>query len=63
MFIFAAIGLIVTLGLPYISFGKDAGLVPLPLNIMGLIGGILVAYVITADILKVWFFKKYSTIK
>lgn len=57
MFIFSIIALIVTIGLPYTSFGIDAGMVPLPLMNLGVMLMIVVAYILTADLLKVWFFK------
>jgi len=58
LFILSALGLIITLALPYIPFAKDIGLIPLPIsNLMAMLL-IVLAYILTADLLKVWFFKK-----
>ena len=60
LFILSVLGLILTLALPYIPFLADElGLFPLPLLNLSLMLLIVALYVITADILKVWFFKKY----
>ncbi len=53
-------GLILTIALPYLPFALEAGLVPLPLSYLAAIVSIVIAYVISADILKVWFFNKYQ---
>lgn len=53
-------GLLLTIALPYLPFALEAGLVPLPLSYLAAIVSIVIAYVITADILKVWFFSKYQ---
>lgn len=59
LFILSIAGFIVTLGLPYMPFAEDIGLNPLPfINITAMLL-IVVVYIITADILKVWFFKKF----
>lgn len=61
LFILSILGLIITLGLPYMPFANDIGLTPLPLiNIVTMLV-IVLAYVVTADLLKVWFFKKYKS--
>lgn len=60
LFVFSIIGLVITLGLPYMPFAFEIGLVPLPFLNIGAMLLIVVAYIITADILKVWFFKKYN---
>jgi Mg2+-importing ATPase len=62
LLLFSIIGLIITLGLPYTSFARNIGLVPLPFLSLAAILGIIAAYIITADLLKVWFFKKYRKI-
>ena len=54
----SALGLIITVGLPFMPFAKDLGFVVPPITLLGIIAGILVGYVITADIIKVIFFKK-----
>jgi P-type Mg2+ transporter len=59
LFLLSTIGLIVTIGLPYLPFATDIGLVPMPALNLGAMLLIVMAYIITADILKVWFFKKY----
>ncbi len=63
LFVFSIIGLVITLGLPYMPFAFEIGLVPLPFLNLGAMLLIVVAYIITADILKVWFFKKYNSTK
>jgi Mg2+-importing ATPase len=42
-------------------FANEIGLVPMPLLNLGAMFLIVVAYILTADLLKVWFFKKYHT--
>jgi P-type Mg2+ transporter len=60
LFLLSVAGLILTITLPYFPFASDIGLVPLPFKYMATMLLIVVAYIITADILKVWFFKKYK---
>lgn len=49
-----------TITLPYLPFAKNLGLVPLPpLNLIAMLG-IVMVYILSADYLKVWFFKKYG---
>ena len=60
LFLLSIAGLILTISLPYLSFAHTIGLVPLPFNYMATMLLIVVVYIITADILKVWFFKKYK---
>jgi Mg2+-importing ATPase len=43
-------------------FASKIGLTPLPLVNMMAIGLILAGYILTADLLKVWFFKKHRTV-
>ncbi len=57
LFIMSAIGLITTFILPYIPLSERLGLVPLPIWQMGILIGIVTCYILTADLLKVWFFK------
>lgn len=59
LLIFSVLALMVTLGLPYMPFADQIGLAPLPFINLAAIGLILLAYVGTADLLKVWFFKKH----
>ena len=62
LFLLSILGLILTLGLPYLPFAQDLGLVPLPMFNLGIMLIIVASYIITADILKVWFFRKYRSI-
>ncbi|HEX5025163.1 MAG TPA: magnesium-translocating P-type ATPase [Agriterribacter sp.] len=59
LFIFSAIAFIVTIAFPYLPFANDIGLTPLPLINLGAMLLIVAAYIATADMLKVWFFKKF----
>ena len=61
LFLLSLLGLILTIGLPYLPFAGAVGLVPLPLLHLTAMLIIVAAYILTADLLKVWFFKKYST--
>ena len=54
----SALALILTIGLPFMPFAKDLGFVVPPFKLLGIITGILFLYVITADMIKVVFFKK-----
>lgn len=61
LFILSIIGFIFTIASPYIpSFAREVGLVPLPFFQIGAMLVIVAVYIITADLLKVWFFKKYK---
>ena len=62
LIILSVVGAVVTLALPYVPFANQIGLVPLPFVNMCAMLLIVLAYVITGDILKVWFFKKYRNI-
>lgn len=62
LFILSSIGLVITVLFPYLSFANEIGLVPMPLSNFLIIMGIVVTYIITADFLKVWFFKKFRNI-
>ena len=58
LFTFSIIALILTIGFPYLPFANSIGLTPLPmLNLVAMLL-IVAAYIITADVLKVWFFKR-----
>ena len=61
LFILSLVGLILTVTLPYLPFASEIGLVPLPLINLTAMLLIVFAYIITADLLKVWFFKKYRS--
>ena len=49
---------IITIVLPFTSFAPELGFVVPPLQLTGIIAGILLLYVVSGDILKVIFFKK-----
>ena len=58
LLILSAIALVITLLLPFTPFATMLGLVVPPLQLLLTMPGILILYVITADILKVIFFRK-----
>jgi Mg2+-importing ATPase len=58
LILFGVLSFLVTLALPFTPFAADLGFVVPPLQLFGVIAGILLLYVLTADILKVMFFKK-----
>ena len=58
LIILSIIGSVITLTLPYIKIGSDVGLIPLPVSITCAMLLIVLLYIITADLLKVWFFKQ-----
>ncbi len=53
------VGLILTLALPYLPFASDMGFDALPFSILISMMIIVLVYILTADLLKVWFFKRY----
>ncbi len=57
LFITSAIALILTVSIPYLPFAPDLGFVALPLGYILLLFGIIFTYIITADLIKIWFFK------
>jgi Mg2+-importing ATPase len=57
LFILSLLGLVLTISAPYLPFANKLGMVPLPLWQFGIIGSIVLSYVISADLLKVWFFR------
>ncbi|WP_291102204.1 MULTISPECIES: magnesium-translocating P-type ATPase [unclassified Flavobacterium] len=59
LFVLSIFGLVLTLSLPYMPFAGEVGLSPLPFLNLGIMLAIVAAYIITADLLKVWFFKNY----
>ena len=61
LFLLSIFGLALTIGLPYMPFANYFGLVALPLFQLGAMFIIVALYIITADLLKVWFFKKYRS--
>ena len=61
LFLLSIFGLVLTIGLPYMSFANYFGLVALPLIQLIAMFTIVALYIITADLLKVWFFRKYRS--
>ena len=59
LFILSIIALILTIALPYFPYANEIGLTPLPMLNLVMILLIVTAYIITADLLKVWFFKRH----
>ena len=60
LFVLSILGFILAITLPYIPFfANETGLVSLPFFQIGAMLIIVAFYIITADVLKVWFFKKY----
>ncbi|PLK44333.1 magnesium-translocating P-type ATPase [Emticicia sp. TH156] len=60
LFLLSIAGLALTIALPYLPFAASIGLVPLPPVYLGTMLLIVLAYIITADILKVWFFRHFQ---
>lgn len=58
-FLLSILGLILTLGLPYLPFATNLDLVPLPMFNLVIMLAIVASYIITTDFLKVWFFRIY----
>jgi len=58
LFILSILSLVITITLPYLPFANELGFVPLPLINFAAMLLIVAAYIFTADLLKVWFFKK-----
>jgi Mg2+-importing ATPase len=61
LILLSIIAVMATLALPYLPFASDMGFVHLPLLNLGIMLGIVLLYILTADWLKVWFFKKYQS--
>ena len=60
LFILSFVGLLLTLILPYLPIADKVGLSPLPFLNMAIMLIIVAFYILTADVLKVWFFKKHQ---
>ena len=58
LFLFSAIAFLITLALPYSPFAKGIGLAPMPVLHLAAMMSIVAGYVLTADALKVWFFRR-----
>lgn len=54
------LALVITVSLPFMPFAGQLGFVVPPWSLLGIIAGILVLYVVTADIIKVFFFKRMA---
>ncbi len=59
LLILSVLGLLITVVLPYTSIASDIGLQPLPIQYVSILFLIVLSYVLTADFLKVWFFKRF----
>ena len=46
--------------LPYTTLGHLFGFLPLPVPFLGLLGLILLAYVISAEAVKHWFYRNHT---
>lgn len=56
----SVLSLLITVALPFSPLAQDLGFVVPPISLLGIITGILVAYVLSADLIKILFFKKTS---
>ena len=59
LFLLSILALILTVGLPYVPVGTDLGLVPLAPIVLLSMFAIVLLYILTADLLKIWFFRKF----
>jgi Mg2+-importing ATPase len=57
LFLLSILGLVLTLGLPYAPFAATFGFIHLPVKMLLVMVSIVALYIVTADMLKVWFFK------
>jgi Mg2+-importing ATPase len=60
LFVLSILGLMATLILPYLPFAGAIGLSPLPWLSLGMMLLIVTLYILSADALKVWFFKRMT---
>ena len=60
LFLLSVLGLVLTISLPYFPFASDLGFVALPLKNLCIMLTIVAAYILTADLLKIWFFRRYD---
>jgi Mg2+-importing ATPase len=56
----SVLALAITLILPFMPFAQEMGFVVPPFQLMGIVAGILLLYVITADMIKILYFKKMA---
>lgn len=61
LFILSILGLGITVSLPYLPIASDIGLVPLQFRYLATMLLVVLVYIITADLLKVWFFRTYRS--
>lgn len=59
LLILSSIALLLTISLPYLPVASAFGLMPLPPVILALMTGLALTYMLTAELLKHWFFKNY----
>lgn len=55
---FSLLSFVITIALPFSPFAKSLGFVVPPFTLLAIIAGILFLYVVTADLIKIAFFKK-----
>lgn len=60
LFILSIVAILFTVAMPYLPYADSIGLIALPIRTLGLMLGIVLLYIITADLLKIWFFRKYK---
>ncbi len=58
LFLFGSFAFLLTIALPYSPFAGEFGLAPMPLLHLAAMLSIVAAYFLTADALKVWFFRR-----
>jgi Mg2+-importing ATPase len=63
LILLSIVAFVITIILPFTPLAADLGFVVPPLQLFGVIAGILLLYVLTADIIKIMFFKKKGLIK
>lgn len=59
LFWISLVALILTLAIPYSPLAGELGFTPLPWSYLALILTIVALYILSADYLKIWFFKRY----
>lgn len=60
LILLSIVAFVITIVLPFTPFAADLGFIVPPFQLAGIIAGILLLYVVTADIIKVMFFKKVA---
>ena len=59
LLLLSILGVVITITLPYMPFAGKVGFTSMPVRNLLTMLGILLTYVLTADALKVWFFKQH----